>query len=90
MYQTYAALTAAKRLVGERRPTNAVLKQLEAIEQSLDAAYTEASVQEVALYDLARMAQALRHAYDRLDSEAETAYEAGWAAARTINTQFSG
>ena len=48
--QTYAAIKAAKQLVGERRPTKAILEQFEIIEKHLDVAYIEASTQEIAHY----------------------------------------
>ena len=81
IHQTYAAITAAKRLVGEHRPRKDILQHLETVEQVLDAAYTEACVQEIALYDLARMTQELRRAYDVLGEDAETAWQQGWQAA---------
>jgi len=81
IHLTYAAITAVKRLVGEHRPRKEVMQQLELVVQALDAAYTEACVQEIALYDLARMTLELRRAYDELGEDAETAWQQGWQAA---------
>ena len=81
IHLTYAAITTVKRLVGEHRPRKEVMQQLELVVQALDAAYTEACVQEIALYDLARMTLELRRAYDELGEDAETAWQQGWQAA---------
>ncbi|MHB8627959.1 MAG: hypothetical protein ACYDBJ_20680 [Aggregatilineales bacterium] len=77
--QTYAAIHQAKRLVREQgsRPTG-IIRQLNDIQAQLDAVYTEAGLQKMALHDMTMIAQELRQAYDELVNDAETAYQSGW------------
>ena len=77
--QTYAAIRQTKRLVREQgsRPTG-IIRQLNDIQAQLDAVYTEAGLQEMALHDMTMIAQELRQAYDELVNDAETAYQSGW------------
>ncbi len=77
--ETYAAIRQTKRLVREQgsRPTG-IIRQLNDIQAHLDAVFTEAGLQRMALHDMTLIAQALRQAYDELVNDAETAYQDGW------------
>ena len=76
---TYAAIRQTKRLIREQgsRPTG-LLKQIDDIQTLLDAVFTEARLQRVALHDMTQIALELRRAYDELSRDAETAYQDGW------------
>lgn len=81
IHDAYAALKATRQTVGERRRTRDILSQLDDIEARLDTVYIEASTQELTVYDLARMIQALGRDYELLSDYAGTAYQDGWDAA---------
>ena len=76
---TYAAIKQARRMVRQQGsvPTG-IIRQLNDIETRLDAVYTEAGLQEMALHDMTLIAQELQRAYDQLVNDAETAYQDGW------------
>ena len=76
---TYAAIKQTRRMVRQQGsvPTG-IIRQLNDIETRLDAVYTEAGLQEMALHDMTLIAYELRRAYDELSHDAETAYQDGW------------
>jgi hypothetical protein len=68
-----------KRLLGNKAvPRSIIQRQLEIIEARVETAYRTAELQDTALQDLTRMAEALQTAYDELFAHADSAYQQGY------------